>query len=36
MTVIGYVTTTFGFGMVINPTWASLRGYVFLGTVVAR
>ena len=33
-TVIGYTITTFGFGMVINPTWASLWGYVFLGTVV--
>lgn len=33
-TTIGYVITTLGFGMVINPTWASLWGYVFLGTVV--
>lgn len=33
-TVIGYVITTLGFGMVINPTWASLWGYVFLGAVV--
>ncbi len=33
-TVIGYTITTVGFGMVINPTWASLWGYVFLGTVV--
>jgi uncharacterized membrane protein YjjP (DUF1212 family) len=33
-TVIGYTVTTLGFGMVINPTWASLWGYVFLGTVV--
>lgn len=33
-TVIGYVITTVGFGMVINPTWASLWGYVFLGAVV--
>ena len=33
-TVIGYTITTLGFGMVINPTWASLWGYVFLGTVV--
>jgi uncharacterized membrane protein YjjP (DUF1212 family) len=33
-TVIGYTITTFGFGLVINPTWASLWGYVFLGTVV--
>ena len=34
VTVIGYTITTLGFGMVINPTWASLWGYVFLGTVV--
>ncbi|RDH76805.1 hypothetical protein DVS77_18305 [Mycolicibacterium moriokaense] len=34
ITVVGYVITTLGFGMVINPTWASLWGYVFLGTVV--
>jgi uncharacterized membrane protein YjjP (DUF1212 family) len=33
-TVIGYVITTLGFGMVINPTWASLWGYVFIGAVV--
>jgi uncharacterized membrane protein YjjP (DUF1212 family) len=33
-TVIGYIITTLGFGMVINPTWASLWGYVFLGAVV--
>jgi uncharacterized membrane protein YjjP (DUF1212 family) len=33
-TVVGYAITTLGFGMVINPTWASLWGYVFLGTVV--
>jgi uncharacterized membrane protein YjjP (DUF1212 family) len=33
-TVIGYAITTVGFGMVINPTWASLWGYVFLGVVV--
>jgi uncharacterized membrane protein YjjP (DUF1212 family) len=33
-TVIGYTVTTLGFGMVINPTWASLWGYVFLGAVV--
>lgn len=32
--VIGYTITTLGFGMVINPTWASLWGYVFLGAVV--
>jgi uncharacterized membrane protein YjjP (DUF1212 family) len=34
VTVIGYVITTLGFGMVINPTWDSLWGYVFLGAVV--
>jgi uncharacterized membrane protein YjjP (DUF1212 family) len=34
VTVVGYVITTLGFGMVINPTWASLWGYVFLGAVV--
>ncbi|KAA0099648.1 hypothetical protein CIW49_08625 [Mycolicibacterium sp. P1-18] len=34
VTVIGYTITTLGFGMVINPTWASLWGYVFLGAVV--
>jgi uncharacterized membrane protein YjjP (DUF1212 family) len=34
VTVIGYTITTFGFGLVINPTWASLWGYVFLGAVV--
>ncbi|MGB3483605.1 MAG: threonine/serine exporter family protein [Mycobacterium sp.] len=33
-TVIGYAITTLGFGLVLNPTWASLWGYVFLGTVV--
>ncbi|BBY28072.1 threonine/serine exporter family protein [Mycolicibacterium sediminis] len=33
-TVVGYTVTTVGFGMVINPTWASLWGYVFLGAVV--
>ncbi|MBJ7339758.1 threonine/serine exporter family protein [Mycolicibacterium sp.] len=33
-TVVGYTVTTLGFGMVINPTWASLWGYVFLGAVV--
>ncbi|MCV7226024.1 threonine/serine ThrE exporter family protein [Mycolicibacterium komossense] len=32
--VIGYAITTVGFGMVINPTWASLPGYLFLGVVV--
>ena len=33
-TVVGYTITTLGFGLVINPTWASLWGYVFLGAVV--
>lgn len=33
-TVIGYAVTSVGFGMVINPTWASLPGYLFLGLVV--
>lgn len=33
-TIVGYAITTFGFGMVINPTWASLPGYIFLGLVV--
>lgn len=34
MTVIGYAITSVGFGMMINPTWASLPGYLFLGLVV--
>ena len=34
MTVVGYGLTTVGFGMVINPTWAALPGYLFLGLVV--
>jgi uncharacterized membrane protein YjjP (DUF1212 family) len=33
-TVAGYAVTSVGFGMVINPTWASLPGYLFLGLVV--
>ncbi len=33
-TILGYSATTLGFGMMINPTWASLLGYVFLGLVV--
>jgi uncharacterized membrane protein YjjP (DUF1212 family)/uncharacterized membrane protein YjjB (DUF3815 family) len=33
-TVVGYALTSVGFGMVINPTWASLPGYLFLGLVV--
>ena len=32
--VIAYAVTTVGFGMVINPTWAALPGYAFLGLVV--
>jgi uncharacterized membrane protein YjjP (DUF1212 family) len=34
LTVLGYVITTLGFGMIINPTWASLWGHAFLGLVV--
>jgi uncharacterized membrane protein YjjB (DUF3815 family) len=34
VTVLGYGVTTIGFGMVINPTWAALPGYLFLGLVV--
>jgi uncharacterized membrane protein YjjP (DUF1212 family) len=34
VTVIAYAVTTVGFGMVINPTWAALPGYAFLGLVV--
>ncbi|MDT5350279.1 MAG: hypothetical protein QOH91_3566 [Mycobacterium sp.] len=34
LTVLGYVVTTVGFGMVLNPTWASLWGHAFLGLVV--
>ncbi len=34
LTVAGYVITTLGFGMIINPTWASLWGHAFLGAVV--
>lgn len=33
-TTAGYAVTTVGFGMMINPTWASLPGYLFLGLVV--
>lgn len=33
-TIIGYAITTVGFGMVINPTWAALPAYLFLGLVV--
>lgn len=34
VTTLGYAITTIGFGMLINPTWASLPGYLFLGLVV--
>ena len=33
-TIAGYAITTVGFGIMINPTWASLPGYLFLGLVV--
>lgn len=33
-TIAGYAVTTVGFGMVINPTWAALPAYLFLGLVV--
>ena len=33
-TIGGYAVTTVGFGMVINPTWDALPGYLFLGLVV--
>lgn len=33
-TIAGYAVTTVGFGMVINPTWSALPGYLFLGLVV--
>lgn len=33
-TILGYAVTTVGFGMVINPTWAALPAYLFLGLVV--
>jgi uncharacterized membrane protein YjjP (DUF1212 family) len=33
-TIAGYAVTSVGFGMVINPTWASLPGYLFLGLIV--
>lgn len=32
--ILGYAITTVGFGIMINPTWASLPGYFFLGLVV--
>jgi uncharacterized membrane protein YjjP (DUF1212 family) len=34
VTTLGYAITTIGFGMLINPTWASLPGYLLLGLVV--
>ena len=34
LTTAGYAVTTVGFGMVINPTWAALPGYLLLGLVV--
>jgi uncharacterized membrane protein YjjB (DUF3815 family) len=34
VTVLGYVITTVGFSMIINPTWASLWGHAFLGLIV--
>jgi uncharacterized membrane protein YjjP (DUF1212 family)/uncharacterized membrane protein YjjB (DUF3815 family) len=34
VTIFGYVITTLGFSMIINPTWASLWGHAFLGLVV--
>lgn len=33
-TILGYAVTSVGFGMVINPTWAALPGYLLLGLVV--
>ncbi len=33
-TIVGYAITTVGFGMVINPSWTALSGYLFLGLVV--
>jgi uncharacterized membrane protein YjjP (DUF1212 family) len=34
LTIGAYAVTTVGFGMTINPTWAALPGYLFLGLVV--
>lgn len=34
LTVLGYVVTTLGFGIIINPTLGSLWGHAFLGLVV--
>ncbi|MEI6251861.1 MAG: threonine/serine exporter family protein [Mycobacteriaceae bacterium] len=33
-TAVGYAITTLGFGIMINPTWATLPGYLFLGLAV--
>jgi len=33
-TIAAYAVTTVGFGMTIDPTWAALPGYLFLGLVV--
>lgn len=33
-TIGAYALTSVGFGMMINPTWAALPGYFFLGLVV--
>lgn len=33
-TTLGYSLTTVGFGLVINPTWSSLPGHLFLGLLV--
>lgn len=32
--LVGYVITTLGFGIVINPAWTALWAYVFLGAAV--
>ncbi len=32
--LFGYIVTTLGFGIVINPAWTALWAYVFLGAVV--
>ncbi len=34
VTVLGYAITTLGFGMIIDPTWASLWWHAALGLVV--
>jgi len=33
-TIFGHVMATIGFGMMLNPTWAALPAYAFLGAVV--